>query len=392
MLNKLSYRTAGESHGAAVTVILEGVPRGVRLDIDRIDAELRRRQGGVGRGGRQRIERDHVTITGGMRKGLTIGSPLCLVIENADFKIDELPEPVRPRPGHADLAGCFKYLDHDIRSTLERASARETAGRVAAGGVVRQVLEGLGCEVFGFVRSVGKVALPERQPGSIQASDLGELRARRDKSKLYTLDPEVDTSMVQTVRAAGKAGDTLGGLVEVHGLDVLPGLGSCLQWDERLDARLAAAIVSIPAFKGVEIGMGMQAARRLGSKVHDEIRPGKDGLPNRRTNRAGGLEGGMTNGANLIVRGAMKPISTLKRRLGSIDLVTGESLSAGYERSDVCAVSAASVVAEAMVLLVLCDAVLTRVGGESVGELQERYASLQEKVRGLIGHGAPTVP
>lgn len=392
MLNKLSYKTAGESHGAAVTVILEGVPRGLQLDIDRIDAELRRRQGGAGRGGRQRIERDHVTITGGMRKGLTIGSPLCLVIENADFKIDELPEPVRPRPGHADLAGCFRYLDHDIRSTLERASARETAGRVAAGEVVRQVLEGLGCEVFGFVRSVGKVALPERLPGLIEVADLGELRARRDKSKLYTLDPEVDAGMLRAVRAAGKAGDTLGGLVEVHGLGVLPGLGSCLQWDERLDARLAGAIVSIPAFKGVEIGMGMQAARRLGSKVHDEIHPGKDGLPSRRTNRAGGLEGGMTNGSNLVVRGAMKPISSLKRRLGSLDLATGEPLSAGYERSDVCAVSAASVVAEAMVLLVLCDAVLTRVGGESIGELQDRYTSLQEQLLRLVGRGASTVP
>ncbi len=191
--------------------------------------------------------------------------------------------------------------------------------------------------------------------------------------------------MVAAVREAGKAGDTLGGLVEVHGLDVLPGLGSCLQWDQRLDARLAGAMVSIPAFKGVEIGIGMQAARRLGSKVHDEIYPGKEGLPTRRTNRAGGLEGGMTNGANLIVRGGMKPISSLKRRLGSLDLETGKALTAGYERSDVCAVSAASVVAEAMVSLVLCDAVLTRVGGESITELQDRYADLTEKVRRLIG-------
>lgn len=388
MLKKLSYKTAGESHGAAVTVILEGVPRGLHLDTDRIDAELRRRQGGAGRGGRMRIERDHVTITGGIRKGITMGSPLCLVIENRDFKIDELPEPVRPRPGHADLAGCFRYLDHDIRSTLERASARETAGRVAAGGVVRQVLEGLGTEIFGFVRSIGKVALPERVPGEIKAADLAALRSRRDKSRLFTLDGDVDKRMLKAVGEAGKAGDTLGGLVEVHGIGVLPGLGSCLQWDERLDARLAGAIVSIPAFKAVEIGMGMQAARRLGSKVHDEIHPGKNGLPTRRTNRAGGLEGGMTNGCNLIVRGAMKPISSLKRRLQSLDLVTGEALTSGYERSDVCAVSAASVVAEAMVLLVLCDAVLTRVGGETIGELQDRHADLCEKVRRLIGPGA----
>jgi chorismate synthase len=385
MLSRLSYRSAGESHGAAVTVILEGVPRGLELDMDQIDAELRRRQGGAGRGGRQRIESDVVHITGGVRKGVTIGSPLCLVVENRDFKIDKLPEPLRPRPGHADLSGCFRYLDHDIRSTLERASARETAGRVAAGGVVRQVLRAVGCEIFGFVRSLGSVALPQKHPGSGLFSNLADRREIRDASHLYTLCEDTDAKMLALVRETAKAGDTLGGLVEVHAAEVLPGVGSCLQWDERLDTRLAAAIMSIPAFKGVEIGMGMAAAKQTGSKVHDEIEPSPTGLPRRRTNRAGGLEGGMTNGQPLVVRGAMKPISTLKKRLRSINMSTGEAEDAGYERSDVCAVSAASVVAEAMVAVVLGDAVLTRVGGETMGEFVERHAGLVEQVRRLVG-------
>jgi chorismate synthase len=389
MLSRLSYRSAGESHGAAITVILEGVPRGLELDTDQIDADLRRRQGGAGRGGRQRIEHDVVRVTAGLRRGVTIGSPLCLVVENRDFKIDALPEPARPRPGHADLAGCFRYLDHDIRSTLERASARETAGRVAAGGVARQVLRAVDCEVFGFVRSVGSVVLPQKHPGPGLFADLADWRDGRDASHLYTLSTETDAAMLAAVREAARAGDTLGGLVEVHAAPVLPGLGSCLQWDERLDARLAAAILSIPAFKGVEMGLGMAVTRRPGSKVHDEIEPGPDGLPRRRSNRAGGLEGGMTNGEPLVVRGAMKPISTLKKRLRSINVTTGAAETAGYERSDVCAVSAASVVAEAMVGLVLADAWLARVGGETMGEFADRHAERVARVRGLVG-GDPT--
>ena len=397
MLSRLSYRSAGESHGAAVTVILEGVPRGLRIDFEAIDSELHRRQGGAGRGGRQRIEDDTVEIVGGVRKGLTIGSPLCLVVKNRDAKIDELPEPKRPRPGHADLAGCFRYLDHDIRGTLERASARETAGRVAAGALLAQLLATVGCEVFGFVRALGKLSLKQGVPGRIDPGSpddksFAPWRKLRDRSKLYTLDPQLDKAMYQSVRDAGKAGDTLGGLVEVHAAPVLPGLGSCLQWDERLDTRLAAAVMSIPAFKAVEVGIGVGAGRLPGSKVHDEILPGAAGeLPRRRTNRAGGVEGGMTNGEPVVVRGTMKPISTLRRRLHSLDLETGQPMAAGYERSDVCALSAASVVAQAMVTMVLADACLARVGGETVAEFQDRFATLRERARGLVG-GAPARP
>ena len=384
MLSRISFRSAGESHGLAVTVTLEGIPRGLELDMDALNAELVRRQGGAGRGGRQRIEKDAVQITGGIRKGVTMGSPLCLVVENRDYKIDVLPEPVRPRPGHADLAGCYRFMDHDIRSTLERASARETAGRVAAGGVLRQVLAAVGCEVFGFVRSVGGAVLPKSLPGKL-VEDIANLRRIRDRSKLYTLDKEADQKMFVAVQAAGRAGDTVGGLVEVRTSPLLAGLGSCHQWSERLDARLAAAVVSIPAFKGVEIGDGMAAAGRPGSKVHDEILPGSDGRPRRKTNRAGGLEAGMTNGEPLIVRGAMKPISSLKKPLRSLDISSGEPVTAGYERSDVCAVSAASVVAEAMVSLVIGDAYLSRVGGETMAEFQDRAADLFERAKRLVG-------
>ena len=386
LLSRLVYRSAGESHGRGITVILEGLPRGLDVDLSAIDTELQRRQGGAGRGGRQRIEHDRIDIQAGLRGGRTIGSPLALVVANQDSVIEELPEPSRPRPGHADLAGCYRYLDHDIRGTLERSSARETAGRVAAGGVARQLLDRIGCEVFGFVRSVGAAALDRDQPGEVDPGRLPELRTARDKTRLYTLDPETDRAMFAEVQSAGAAGDTVGGVVEVVAVGVPPGLGSSLQWAERLDARLGAAILSIPAFKGVEIGLGFEAAARRGSSVHDEILPAEGAGLRRRTNRAGGLEGGMTNGQNLVVRGAMKPLSSLVAPLGSVDLASGEKVEAGYERSDVCAVSAASVVAEAMVLLMLADAVLTRLGGETVEEFEDRCERHRARAREL---GAP---
>lgn len=396
LLSRLVYRSAGESHGRGITVILEGLPRGLVVDPEAIDAELRRRQGGAGRGGRQRIERDHVDVQAGLRGGATIGSPLAMFVANRDDVLEELPEPTRPRPGHADLAGCYRYLDRDIRGTLERSSARETAGRVAAGGVARQLLARLGCEVFGFVRSVGPATLGERWPGPIAPGDLPGLRAARDETRLYTLDEETDRAMFAEVQAAGADGDTVGGAVEVHAVGVLPGLGSGLQWTERLDARLGAAILSIPAFKGVEIGLGFEGASRRGSQVHDEILPAETAGLRRRSNRAGGLEGGMTNGQDLVVRGAMKPISTLASPLASVDLGSGKAVEAGYERSDVCAVSAASVVAEAMVLLVLADAVLMRLGGETMDEVEERYQRHRERARELGlppgGGGAPDLP
>lgn len=392
ILSRLSLRTAGESHGGQLVALLEGLPRGLALDTDAIDAQLRRRQGGAGRGGRQRIEQDRVQVLGGVRRGRTIGSPLALLVQNRDATIDDLPEPTRPRPGHADLAGCYRWLDGDIRSTLERASARETAVRVAAGAVCAQLLALDGAECFGFVRSVHRAVLPPELPGRLGPGDLARLRALRDGSRLYTLDPATDEAMLHAVQEAGRRQDTVGGVVEVHATGLLPGLGSCVQWDERLDARLGAALLSIPAIKGAEIGIGFAAAGAFGSEVHDPIGATAGGVSLPRTsNRAGGLEGGMTNGEPLVVRAAMKPIATLQAPLPSVDLATGAPSAAGYERSDLCAVPAASVVAEAMVALVLADALLARVGGETVDEFRERSAAIRAAAT-RIGSPAPKKP
>jgi chorismate synthase len=395
--SRLSFRTAGESHGGSVVAMLEGLPRGLLLDIAAIDAELQRRQGGAGRGGRQRMEHDRVQVLTGLRRGRTIGSPLCLQVHNRDATIDQLPEPTRPRPGHADLAGCYRWLDLDIRSTLERASARETCARVAAGAVAIQVLAAASAHTFGFVRSVQSARLPAELPGGFGAADLPVLRARRDSSSLYTLDERADAAMLACVQEAGRRKDTVGGIVEVHVLGLLPGLGSCLQWHERLDARLGSALLSIPAIKGIEVGDGFAAAGQFGSDVHDPILPwsGDVALP-RGSNHAGGLEAGMTNGAPLVVRAAMKPISTLGQPLASVDLADGTPAPAGYERSDLCAVSAASVVAESMVALVLADALLARVGGESMAEFGERLDRIRAEVerisRGRLGQKSQVAP
>jgi chorismate synthase len=394
MLGRLSFRSAGESHGAAVITVLEGVPRGLALDLPAIDAELRRRQGGAGRGGRQRVEDDRVEVLAGLRRGRTIGSPLCISVRNRDASIDQLPEPSRPRPGHADLAGCYHWLDTDIRSTLERASARETVARVVAGTIAAQLLAVAGTEVFGFVRQVHAVRLPEAVPVLASVAALVALRRQRDESHLYTLDATTDAAMLAAVQGAAEQQDTVGGVVEVHALPVVPGLGSCVQWDERLDARLAAALMSVPAIKAVEIGAGFAAAGRFGSEFHDPILPASGAqdlaLP-RGSNRAGGLEGGMTNGQPVVVRAAMKPISTLRRPLPSVDLQTGAPEAAGYERSDVCAVSAASVIAQAMVALVLADALLLRVGGESIDEFTARLLALRRE-QARLGRAAPALP
>lgn len=390
LTSRLMFRTAGESHGEALVAMVEGLPRGLPLDLAAIDSALRRRQGGAGRGGRQRIETDKVEVLAGLRRGVTIGSPLCLLVRNRDASIDSLPEPTRPRPGHADLAGCYHWLDHDIRSTLERASARETAARVAVGAVCAQFLARCGCELFGFVRSVATAGLAAEVPGAIALVDVAGLRAKRDATRLYTLDAEADAHMLEQVQLAAAAGDTVGGCVEVHAPGVLPGLGSCLQWSERLDARLAAALMSIPAIKAVEIGDGFQAASRTGAAAHDPILPAAAGvgLLARASNHAGGIEGGMTNGQPVVVRAAMKPISTLRHALASVDLATGAAAAAGYERSDVCAVSAAAVVAEAMVAFVLADATLTRLGGESMAEVCSRRDVFVAAAGGL-GGGTP---
>ena len=386
ILSRLSFRTAGESHGPAVVSLLEGLPRGLEVDLEAVNAALRRRQGGAGCGGRQRIEQDAVEVLGGLRRGVTIGSPLCLVVRNRDHTFDALPEPSRPRPGHADLAGCYRWLDTDIRSTLERASARETAGRVAAGAVCSQVLALVGAEVVGFVRSVGRAELPISLPAvPADRAGVAALRTVHDGSALYTLEPAADAAMAAEVEAAARNRDTVGGVVEVHAYGLPPGLGSCLQWSERLDSRLGAALLSIPAIKGVEVGAGFGVAEHFGSAVHDPIVPEVAGAwaTGRTSNRAGGLEGGMSNGQPLVVRAAMKPISTLLQPLASVDLASGEPVAAGYERSDVCAVAAASVVAEAMVALVLADALLARMGGETVAEFLDRWRSFSAAAASL---------
>jgi chorismate synthase len=387
-MGALTWRSAGESHGTGMVVIMEGVPKGLPLDLALIDSALKLRQGGLGRGGRQKLEADAVEVLGGVRAGITIGSPLALFVANRDRSLERLPEPTRPRPGHADLAGCFRHGDHDIRGVLERASARETVARVAAGGVAGQILAALGIAAVGHVVALGGIRA-RRQPALRTAEELAFARGLRDRSRLYTLDPGVEARMADRIAEAGRSGDTLGGVVEVVAAGVPPGIGSHLQHDQRLDARLGAAILSIPALKGVEIGEAVANAARPGSRVHDEILPaGGTSGPSfggtvRASNRAGGIEGGITNGQPVVVRGHMKPLSTLRRPLRSVDLRAKVAVAAGYERSDVCAVPAAAVVAEAMVLLVLADAVVAKFGGETLAGLQAAWERHLETCRRL---------
>jgi len=368
----LRYWTAGESHGPALVALVDGFPAGLTVDKGAIDHELKRRQGGYGRGGRQRIETDTVTFLSGLWKGVTLGSPLALEVVNKDYKLERLEEVDRPRPGHADLPGSIKHLG-GIRAVLERASARETAARVAAGGLARQLLAAFGIEVAGWVTELGPMVLGGR------AGSLAELRGIRDTSEIYSLHPERDPEVTALIDKVGKEGDTLGGVVEVR-VDGLPvGLGTHAQWDRKLDGRLAQAVMAVQAIKGVEIGMGFEAARRRGSEVHDPI--GFDAAARdthtlgftRPTNNAGGLEAGMTNGQPLVVRAAMKPISTLRKPLGSVNLRTKEPEEAAYERSDVCAVSAASVIVESVVAFEVGAAVVDKFGGDSLEEMQARW-------------------
>ncbi len=374
----LSYRTAGESHGKALITLIEGMPAGVPLDKSFIDAELRRRQGGYGRGGRQKLETDAIDFLTGVRMGKSIGSPIAMLIANKDARLDDptaTPPLHRPRPGHADLAGSIKWLTTDCRETLARASARETAARVAAGGVARCLLREFGIEVFGFVRAVGQAT----SKVEVTADNWRDLLQARDASDVYALDEESGAKMRDFINDQKMAKDTAGGIVEAHVFGCPVGIGSCMTWDGRLDSRIAAAVVGIQAFKGVEIGLGFEAARRPGSAVHDEI--GFDeslkGTPSlgfvRGTNNAGGLEGGMTNGKPVVVRGAMKPISTLGKPLKSIDLNTKETAEAGWERSDISAISAASVVMENVIAFEIARAFLEKFGGDSLTEVRANY-------------------
>lgn len=368
----LRYLTAGESHGKAIVALIDGFPAGVIIDTAPIDEELRRRQGGYGRGGRQRIENDTVEILSGLWHKTTLGSPIALQVVNKDAKLERLEDLDRPRPGHADLTGAMKYLG-SVRAVLERASARETTVRVAAGALAKQLLAEFDIAVLGYVVELGGVKI-DSQPGTID-----EHRKLREESIIYSLNPKQDEAFKQLIDAAGKDGDTLGGIVEVR-VEGLPfGLGSHTQWDRKLDGRLAQAVMSIQAIKGVEIGLGFEAARRRGSQVHDPIQfdEAQRVKPNlgfvRPTNNAGGLEAGMTNGQPLVVRAAKKPISTLRKPLESVNLKTHEPESASYERSDVCAVSAASVIVENVVAFEVAAALVDKFGGDSLQEMKGRY-------------------
>jgi chorismate synthase len=395
------FLTAGESHGRALVVILEGIPAGLRLDPDAITRDLRRRQGGYGRGRRMAIESDRAELLSGVRAGETIGGPIAMMIENRDWpnwqytmrvSPDKDGEPpaegggarraavTRPRPGHADLAGAVKYGRSDVRDVLERASARETAARVAAGAVAKQLLAHAGASITSHVFVLGAAALPA---GAIVSFE--QAAALPDDSPLRCVDADVERQMIAGIDAAKEAGDTMGGGFEVivRGLPI--GLGSYIQWDRKLDGRLAQALMSIPAIKAVGIGLGPEVAVRPGSRVHDEIVPDQSGAREtgvaRPTNNAGGLEGGVTNGEDLRVSAWMKPISTLMKPLRSVDLTTMEESPAAIERSDVCAVPAAAVVGEAMVALVLADALVERFGGDAIADLERAVAGSTTAVR-----------
>jgi chorismate synthase len=392
----LRFLTAGESHGRALVVILEGLPAGLSIDADAITRDLRRRQGGYGRGRRMAIESDRADIISGVRAGQTLGGPVAMTIENRDWPnwqytmraTAEAPPDAggarraavtRPRPGHADLAGGAKYERDDLRDILERASARETAARVAAGALARQLLMRVGMTVTSHVFTLGSISLPD--PGAV---DFARASALPDDAPLRCVDADLEARMIAEIDRAREAGDTLGGAFEVIVTGVPVGLGSYVQWDRKLDGRLAQALMSIPAIKAVGIGIGPAVASLPGSRVHDEIVVGDDSRATgiaRPTNRAGGLEGGVTNGEDLRVSGYMKPISTLMKPLRSVDLTTMTESPAAIERSDVCAVPAAAVVGEAMVSLVLADALLERFGGDSIRALERAMAASDDAVR-----------
>ena len=382
----LRFTTAGESHGPALVSILEGMPAGLALVAADVDRDLARRQQGYGRGRRMQIETDAVEFLSGVRAGETLGSPIAMLVRNRDWKnwqdvMDAAPREGddagrrravrRPRPGHADLTGVLKYDRDDARDILERASARETTARVAAGAVCRRFLAGFGVRIGSHLVALGGVEA--RRPDPLP----DDLNVAADASPLRTLDPAAEQEMIARIDAARRAGNTLGGVCEVIVTGLPVGLGSHVSWDRKLDGRIGAAIMSIPAVKGVEVGIGFEAARRTGAEVHDEIEHARGrreaGHVRRRTNRAGGLEGGMTTGEPLEIRVAMKPISTLMRPLGTIDLHTGDPAAAVAERSDVTAVPAMGVIAEAMAAFVLADALLEKFGGDSVGETRRNY-------------------
>ena len=369
---QLRYFTAGESHGQCLIGVVEGLPAGLKLDSDAINRDLARRQKGYGRGGRMKIETDTAEILSGMRRGETIGSPLTLMVRNKDFKINELPPVTKPRPGHADLAGVIKYDREDARDILERASARETTMRVAIGAVAKQLLAEVGIEIVGHLVSLGPLQ------ANTDGLTLQQIRERSGASETRCADLEAEKKMIEAIDAAKAQGDTLGGVFEVVATGLPIGLGSHAQWDRKLDANIARALMSIQAIKGVETGIGFEAARRFGSQVHDEILPAQAGVFTRASNNAGGFEGGMTNGQPLVVRAAMKPLSTLMKPMRSVDIKTQEEVKATVERSDVCAAPAAAVIGEAVVAIELATALLDKFGGDSVSELKRNVEAYRQ--------------
>jgi chorismate synthase len=385
-LFSLRFLTAGESHGQGLTAIVEGIPANLTLKEEDINRELERRQRGYGRGGRMKIERDRVRILSGVRFGKTIGSPITLWIENRDWEnwkdkmaVDGEPgESVvpftNPRPGHADLAGGIKYNQRDLRNILERASARETAARVAVGAVCKRFLEELGIRIGSYVINIGECSFP------IEESDLLKRHELAERSEVRFPDPSKDEEFKKYIDRVREMGESAGGMFEVFAVGVPPGLGSHIQWDRRIDGRIAQAMMSIQAMKAVEIGLGTECAVRLGSEVHDEIgyKEGRGFF--RYSNNLGGTEGGITNGMPIVVRVTMKPIPTLRNPLRSVNILTKEPLKAGKERTDVVAVPAASVVGEAMLALVLADAVLEKVGGDFMEEVKERFRAYLKHV------------
>ena len=391
----MRWLTAGESHGQALSAIVEGLPAHIKVSTSDIDFHLSRRRLGFGRGARQNFEADKISILGGIRLGISQGGPIAIQVGNSEWpkwekvmSADPVPEDeianlarnaplTRPRPGHADLVGMQKYDFSDARPILERASARETAARVALGAIARNFLEqSIGVTILSHVLSIGNVSVPEGRALPV-ASDM----ARIDEDPVRCADPETSALMVKEIEAAHTDGDTLGGVCEILAYNLPPGLGSHVHWDRRLDARLAGAMMGIQAIKGVEIGDGFATARRRGSIAHDEIEHGEGGNIVRRTDRAGGTEGGMSNGEILRVSIAMKPISTVPKALDTIDVKTGEAAKAINQRSDVCAVPASGVVGEAMVALVLAEAVLEKFGGDSVQEVSRNFQSYMENLR-----------
>jgi chorismate synthase len=383
----IRFLTAGESHGKGLVCIIEGLPANLELSSEYINRELERRQRGYGRGGRMKIEKDKVQILSGVRFGKTLGGPIALFIENKDWENwkekmaveGERPETAvpftRPRPGHADLAGGIKYNQRDLRNILERASARETACRVALGAVCKRFLEELGVFVGSYVVSIGPLCPP------IEEQDLIKRHQLAEQSEVRFPDPSKDKEFMELIDRAKEMGESLGGVFEVFAVGVPPGLGSHVHWDRKLDGRIAQAMMSIQAIKGVEIGLGFEAAKRFGSEVHDEIgyREGEGYF--RYSNNLGGLEGGITNGMPIIVRCAMKPIPTLTKPLRSVDVLTKEEVRAGKERTDVVAVPAASVVGESALAIVLADAFLEKLGGDFMEEIKERYRIYLEHVK-----------